>query len=243
LSLLLKYNYFPNKEYSLSKELLTIKGINKLLNLNDQKILSRIHYGFLYKHHKTSSIYQKRFFFLFSSRPLYNNDYINDEYTYNKKLKEWLKFDTLFYFKYEDKNKFSEFAGYIELKNSHKIEINDKDKLFYLVLDADDRVYQFYSDIKANRDIWFEVLKNSRKTSKEVELSVFKEPRNCEKLFYIHKISEEKLKEKIQNEKISVVGNYEEINDFETLEFIINNFENYLLNTYMMVFIHVLQKK
>ena len=32
------------------------------------------------------------------------------------------------------------------------------------------------------------------------------------------------------------------INDFETLEFIINNFENYLLNTYMMVFIHILQK-
>ena len=232
LSLLLKYNYFPNKEYSLSKELLTIKGINKLLNLNDPKILSRIHYGFLYKHHKSSSIYQKRFFFIFSSRPLYNNDYINDEYTYDKKLKDWLKFDTLFYFKYEDKHKFSEYAGYIELKNSHKIEINDKDKVFYLILDVDDRVYQFYSDIKANRDIWFEVLKNSRKTAKEVELSVFKQPRNCEKLFYTYKISEEKLKEKIENDKISVVGKYEDINDFETLEFLINNFEIYLLNTY-----------
>ena len=43
---------------------------------------------------------------------------------------------------------------------------------YHLILDVDDRVYQFYSDIKANRDIWFEVLKNSRKTAKEVELSI-----------------------------------------------------------------------
>ena len=44
--LIKKYGYIINKEDPLSKQLLETKGINKLININDPRIILRVHYGF-----------------------------------------------------------------------------------------------------------------------------------------------------------------------------------------------------
>ena len=45
-----------------------------------------------------------------------------------------MKFDKLFYFKYEDKNATSESQGSLDLGKSHKIELIDKDEKQYFEL-------------------------------------------------------------------------------------------------------------
>ena len=224
--------FVTNKEQKLSTNLLKAKGIDKLINLKDPKINTRIYYGFLYKRHKIHDYFQKRWFFIFSPRPLFDNYYLEDEVDLDqKKQKDWLKFDSLFYFKYEDKEENSENLGSLELVNSHKVELLDKDDKFYLFLDVEDRIFDFYCDTKAERDIWFEVLKNSRRTAKEYQASVTKRPRNIELLYSFFLLGEKDFIKKIEKEKNAIVGDYEKVEDFQIFEFNQNNLENLIEST------------
>ena len=183
-----KYGYIINEEDILSDQILIDKGITNLINIKDPKIKSRIHHGFLYKKHKIHDYSQKRWFFIFSSRPLFDKEYIQDEHDLDsKKQKEWLKFDTLYYFKSQNKPEFKENLGGLEMVNSHKILHFENNGKYYLNLDVGDRIYDFYCDNKFDRDEWFEVLKNSRRTAKEYFASKTKKPRNIEilNLFFI----------------------------------------------------------
>ena len=76
----------------------------------------------MYKKHKIHDYCQKRWFFIFSSRPLFDKEYIQDDIDLDKKKqKDWLKFDTLYYFKFKDKDDDKEHLGGLEMVNSHKI--------------------------------------------------------------------------------------------------------------------------
>ena len=218
--------FVTNKEQKISSGLLKSKGIDKLINLKDPKINNRIYYGFIYKKHKVQNYFQKRWFFIFSSRPLFDSYYIEDETDLEpKKQKDWMKFDNLFYFKYEDKDATSESQGSLDLVKSHKIELIDKDEKFYLYLDVEDRRFEFYCDSKAERDIWFEVLKNSRRTAKEYFNSFTKHPRNIELLYSYFLMGEKDLIKKIEKEKTAIIGNFEEIEEFDIFEFNQNNLQ------------------
>ena len=214
-----KHGFVTNKEEKLSNELLASKGITQMIDVNDAKISKRIYHGFVFKKHKNHDYYQKRWFFIFSARPLFDNGYLEDDTdldpTYQK---DWLKFDTLFYFKLEGEEK----KGSLELVNSHKIELLDKDDKFYLFLDVQDRRFDLYCESKAERDIWFEVLKNSRRTAKEYNASITKSPRNVEYLNSIFQLGEKELIKKMDKEKNVIVGNYNE-GDFDVFEIAINN--------------------
>ena len=218
--------FVTNKEQKISTDLLKLKGITKLINVKDPKISNRIYYGFIYKKHKVQNYFQKRWFFLFSARPLFDNYYIEDETDLeSKKQKDWMKFDNLFYFKYEDKNATSESQGSLDLGKSHKIELIDKDEKFYLYLDVEDRRFELYCDSKAERDIWFEVLKNARRTAKEYQASFTKHPRNVELLYSFFLLGEKDFVKKIEKEKTGIIGNFEEVEDFDIFEFNQNNLE------------------
>jgi len=215
-----KHGFGVSKEEKLSSDLLKSKGIDQLINLTDSKIASRIYYGFINKKHKEYDYYQKRWFFIFSSRPLFDNNYLEDDTDLDpKKQKDWLKFDTLFYFKYESTDENSKSSGELELVNSHKIELLDKDDKFYLYLDIEDRKFDLYCDSKADRDIWFEVLKNSRRTAKEYQVSVTKHPRNIELLNTFFILGDKDFNKKLEKEKTAIVGNYNETEDFDSFEF------------------------
>ena len=224
--------FVTNKEQKLSTDLLKAKGIDKLINLKDPKINTRIYYGFIFKRHKIHDYFQKRWFFIFSARPLFDNYYLEDDTDLEpKKQKDWIKFDSLFYFKYENKDENSENLGSLELVNSHKVGLIDKDDKFYLYLDVEDRVFDFYCESKAERDIWFEVLKNSRRTAKEYQASVTKHPRNIEYLYSFFLLGEKEFIKKIEKEKSAIVGNYLENDDFNIFEFNQNNLQNSMEST------------
>ena len=102
-NLIKKHGYIINKEDALSKNLMEKFGINNLINLNDPKILTNIKYGFMYKKQKNHNIYNKRWLFIISRCSLFNNDNNNeDEILDDKKLKGWIKFDFLYYFKQDE---------------------------------------------------------------------------------------------------------------------------------------------
>ncbi len=230
MELLHAHGMQTTEDANLSKKLLSSKGIDKLLNLKDPKILSRIHHGFLYKHHKTRDFFQKRWFFIYSHRPLKDENYEKDEADIDKK-KDWLEFDSLFYFKFEGENENSSSKNKLDLSLSHKIEIMDNEDKFYLVLDVEDRRYEFYSESKGERDFWFEILKNARRTAKEYSTSVTKHPRNVELLYKRFKKSQDDYMKKLDEEKNQSIGDYKTIKEFNILEFSLTNFENLIEST------------
>ena len=230
--ILRKHGFEVNKEEKLSSDLLKSKGIDQLINITDAKIKTRIYHGFMYKKHKIHDYFQKRWFFIFSERPLFDNNYIEDDTDLDeKKLKEWLKYDTLFYFKYESTDENSKNLGELELVNSHKVELLDKDEKYYLYLDVQDRRFEYYCDSKSERDIWFEVLKNSRRTAKEYQASVTNHPRNIENLYSFFLLGEKEFLKKVEKEKTGIVGNYTQVEDFDTFEFNQKNLGNLIEST------------
>ena len=230
MELLHSHGLQTTEDANLSIKLLSAKGIDKLINLKDPKILSRIHHGFLFKHHKSHDYFQKRWFFIYSHRPLKDENYEKDELNIDKK-KEWLEFDSLFYFKYEGENVNSGFQAKLDLSLSHKIEIMDKEEKFYLVLDVEDRRYEFYSESNGERDFWFEILKNARRTAKEYAASITKHPRNIELLNKKYLKSPEEFNKKLEEEKNQCIGDYKEIKEYNIFDFALTNFENQIEST------------
>ena len=227
-----KHGYIINQEDALSKEILDDKGITNLINIKDPKIQTRMHHGFLYKKHKVHDYFQKRWFFIFSSRPLFDKEYIQDDFDLDpKKQKEWIKFDTLYYFKFQNKAEFKESLGGLEMVNSHKILHFENNEKYYLNLDVGDRIYDFYCDNKFDRDEWFEVLKNSRRTAKEYFASKTKKPRNIELLNLYFQKGEKEFIKKMENEKKNIVGNYDEIMEYDVFEFNQNVLKELILST------------
>lgn len=101
-----------------SKVCLDLKGLGKFIDLKDPIIKSRICHGFLDKKKPNDliDIYQNRWFFLISSKPLTNLGQANDELTLeDSMLKEKIKFNVLYYYKVNDKTDDSEPRGSIDL--------------------------------------------------------------------------------------------------------------------------------
>ena len=191
-----------------------------------------MHHGFLYKKHKVHDYFQKRWFFIFSSRPLFDKEYIQDYFDLEpKKQKEWIRFDTLYYFKPQNKPEFKESLGGLEMVNSHKILHFENSEKYYLNLDVGDRIYDFYCDNRFDRDEWFEVLKNSRRTAKEYFASKTKKPRNIELLNLYFQKGEKEFIKKMENEKKMIVGNYDEIMEYDVFEFNQNELKKLILST------------
>ena len=102
----------------LSRKCLEIKGINNFLDKFPKELLeTRIIYGFLQKKHKsTIEVFQKRWYFLISPRPLNQANYNSDEKSLDEKiLPHNFLFDTLYNFKVESDIDRSESIGKIEL--------------------------------------------------------------------------------------------------------------------------------
>ena len=233
-SIIRKYGYTFNKEDPLSNQLLEVKGITKLINIKETKIQIRMHYGIMNMRQSPNDSFSKKWLFILSERPLYNEHYNNNNLTdlEPNMLKDWLKFDNLYYFKC-DKNS-NDNSGYfnkIELEKSHNIINFTKDGKYYINLDIGDKVYDFYCDTKVERDEWFEVMKNSRKTAKEYQISVTKHPRNVEMLCDLYDKNKNDLIKKIDDERLHTIGNYKGINDFKLFEFTLINLQKLIEST------------
>lgn len=88
----------------------------------------------------------------------------------------------------------------------------EKEDKFYITLDMGDRIYEFQSDIRGERDKWYEVLKNSRRTAKDIKNSITGKPRNLNKMLNIYEregIS--KIREVCETEKDRLINNYKDM--------------------------------
>lgn len=94
----------------------------------------------------------------------------------------------------------------------HEIAPFEKDEKYGLSLDMGDRKYEFQSVYLGERDKWYEVLKNSRKTAKDVKNSFTKRPRNLERLSNVTETEGvSKLKEICEAEKDKIIGDYKDL--------------------------------
>lgn len=108
----------------MSKFCLNLKDINKIININDANIRRRICYGFLDKKspNEVLEIYQNRWFFLISSKPLTKignilDDKILDENIFldQNKNESNIAFDTLYYFEVKNNKDRSKAKGFINI--------------------------------------------------------------------------------------------------------------------------------
>lgn len=98
-----------------SQKCLEAKNLKSQFNFLDINIKKFICFGFLYKKKDTLKN-QKRFIFLISSRPLADKDYEqNDNCLESSVLPYWLKFDTLYYYSFENNEDNSKQKGEINL--------------------------------------------------------------------------------------------------------------------------------
>ena len=234
-NLIKKYGYIFNKEENFSNQLLDIKGITKLINVNEQKIKNRIHYGIMNIKEGLNGHFNKKWFFIFSPRSLYNK-YYNDNTPdlEQNKQKGWIKFDTLYIFKcdkIEYNNNINGQCAEIALAKAHNIINFVKNEKYFINLDIGDKIYDFFCEIKSERDEWFEVIKNSQKTAKQYQLSITKYPRNVEFLNILYEKDEKEFMKKIEEEKTFTIGNCKRINEFNIFEFTLKNFRNLIEST------------
>jgi len=102
-----------------SEKCLEVKNIRSQLNFDDPVIKANTCYGFLEKKKKKGLIdsYQKRWLFIISGRPLNYKDYeVNENNLDASALPWWMKFDTLYYYSFDDDNDSSEHKGLIEMR-------------------------------------------------------------------------------------------------------------------------------
>ena len=232
--IILKHKYILNIGNTKSNENLKKYGIDKLINLEDNKILKHIHYGFMFKKKELKS-FNKRWFFIFSRGALLNNDNINDySYLEEQKQKGWIKFDTLYYFKSDKEKTDTEgnanvFDAEIKMDECHKIINYDKDGKYFMNLDYKERIYEFYCESKMERDEWFEVLVNSRTTAKTCKISITKQPKNVDKLYNLFIKNLDDFYINIDEDIINnVTGDLDQIYDINLFEPTIKNLEKYI---------------
>lgn len=113
MDLLKKSGFNTNKDDELSEKAIRVKF--RTLNPEVPEIRSRIQYGFLMKKHKSDYLFQKRWFFLISSRPVNDIDYEKDDWMVCKNP-SGIQLDTLYYYCFENETDESKFKGEIPMR-------------------------------------------------------------------------------------------------------------------------------
>ena len=238
LNIINKNGYILNIQFEDSKQYLEKYRINKLINLNDKKMLTHIHFGFMHKKQKFHDTFNKRWFFIFSRSCIKNTETnIDNEYLDEKKQKDWIKFDTLYYFKYDEKkndsqNSHNVFDAEIQMDECHQLITFEKDGKYFINMDYKERIYEFYCETKIERDEWFEILINSRRTAKTYKFSITKHPKNVEGLYNMYIKDQNSFYEKLKSDIVSCIGDASKISELNIFEFSINNLQS-LIESYM----------
>ena len=217
------------KEEKTSLELLKLKDIDKLINISDERVGVRIYHEYMFKKNKQDNSFTKKWFFICSPRPLFDQEYLEDDFDLDPKMvKQWIKFDKLMLFKFVSPYESDKNFECIDMASIDNIEKFDVENRYHLILTNQNERYEFFSYKKEIRDKWYEVLKNSSRTVKQYEVSITKCPRNIELLNTFFKKGEKEFEEKIIKEIVEVLGDYNKEN-CNNLDF--TKMSNYIVST------------
>lgn len=198
----------------LSEKCLELKNLKSQFDFDDPNIKSNICYGFLQRRQNNLlEPWQKLWFFIISNRPLNDKTYeLNENSLDNSILPWWLKFDTLYYFVADSDTDKSETIGNIEIVSSNGVEILDIDDKFILKIDMGEKILEFQSDFRFEREKWYEALRNSRRTVREIKNSISKRPKNVSLYMNIfEKDGYEKMKEFAVRKKDDMIQHFTEM--------------------------------
>lgn len=213
-----------------SDKCIEIKGLKSLLRgINPELLKVRMKHGFVMKKHKSNFMSsQKRWLFLISARPLTNEDQLKDEETLDQNtLPSSLKFDVLYYYSVEDEQDTSTSKGELIMSECSRISTKEVDKEFILIIDMNDRIFEFSCENNWERDSWFEAFKNSKTTGKEIELSKTKKPRNIISLLELGD-NNQAIEKIVEKEIATLVKGFEEIKNFQILSAMIKKMDSKL---------------
>ena len=108
---------------------------------------------------------------------------------------------------------------------------SEGDKKYFLLLHFDKNTYEFYSEIKMERDKWFEILNNSIKNAKIYKYSKTKNPYNVNEynnLLAENEKNKENFEDKIIYDLFKKTGNIDEISEFGLFKSTIQDAEKFI---------------
>ena len=165
------------RELELANKCIVFKGIWKFLEKLDAQIVeNRIYHSFLNKNRN------KFWCFIISSLPLTDYGLDTDDVNLEEKiLPSFLSFDILYFYRAENETDTSPSQENIAMSQVLGLEKRD-DSNYFLIIDLGEEKVELMFEIRGLRDKWMELLKNSRKTQKDIAVSITKKPRNLNKL-------------------------------------------------------------
>ena len=194
-----------SKDHKKSEAILKSTGIwDYISNIPEKLKKSRIMYGFFNKPNRTRlKLEGKRWIFLISSRPLSQEEYLEDQEEISEdELPPILNFDVLYYYKSGYKTDEVELAGEINLLDVDTVQIptDQKADSHSFIIEAKGKKYQFISSKRYVVEQWVDAIELSAKTAKEKQYSITGKIKNISMLITKFEIDRDQLKEELENE-------------------------------------------
>lgn len=153
---------------SLSEKALITKGMwNYLKSVKEKTLKSRIMYGFLKKRSKGKIKYfRPRWFFLISSRPLNQEDFLNDlDVLSESVLPPMLEFDVIYYYRMSQPDDASGPCGDIKTINILKVEVKNmaksKEEGHAFIIDTGKKLFHLNTEHRFDLEKWVEAVEIS----------------------------------------------------------------------------------
>ena len=168
-----------------------------------KKRKARTMYGFLGKPTRGAiKVPKKRWIFLISSRPLNQDDYLED----NEQIKEedlppLIEFDTIYYYSISANDNVN-LAGEIKAIDIDNVYINSENdsKMHSFVIDCNAKKYEFVSKKRFVIEQWIDAIELSCKTAKEIQYSITGNIKNISMIITQYEIDRDQLKEEIDRD-------------------------------------------
>lgn len=128
--------------------------------------------GYLYKKgQKQNTKFQKRWFILISSKPIYSNQETDEAIIKESQLPPKMELETLYYYEYDFEGDASGPKGSIPMSNCLDVlkddgKIGGKEHLFKI--NMGDRIFVIATETELDRDKWIDALRNSVRNFKEM---------------------------------------------------------------------------
>lgn len=191
----------------LSEIALDKKGIMTYIEeIPKKKRESRMMYGFLKKRSRNKigtkmGVDHKRWCFMISSRPLNQDDYLDDPEGINEDaLPPLIEFDCFYYYGMSDKNDTSPSKGAIKVMEIDKIEEKTEGKYHTMFIDAGPKKYEFMSSKKFLLQQWIEAIELAKRTANEKLYSITGSIKNISKIVTQFEIDSDQLAEQLKKE-------------------------------------------
>ena len=155
-------------------EILKKKSLKSYLSdINKEVLDKRIIMGFLYKKgQKQNTKFQKRWFILISSKPLFSNEEVDENIIKESQLPPKIELDTMYYYQYDYEGDSTGPKGSIPMNTCLDVlkdEGKTAEKENSFKINMGDRIFVIAAETELDRDKWIDAIRNSVRNVKEMK--------------------------------------------------------------------------